>query len=59
MKLSLYSGNLLQKYYFGGGQKFMHVSYNEWPLVESGYNTFKQQYNKVKFLNFSLLSAIY
>ena len=25
---------LLQKYYFGGGQKFMNVSYNEWSLVE-------------------------
>ena len=37
----------------------MHVSYNEWSLVESGYNNFKQQYNKVKFLNFPLLSAIY
>ena len=24
---------ILQKYYFGGGQKFMHVSYNEWSLV--------------------------
>ena len=23
---------ILQKYYFGGGQKFMHVSYNEWSL---------------------------
>ena len=23
---------MLQKYYFGGGQKFMHVSYNEWSL---------------------------
>jgi hypothetical protein len=32
MKLSLYSGNLsiyiLQKYYFGGGQKSMHVPMN-------------------------------
>ena len=25
---------ILQKYYFGEGQKFMHVSYNEWPLCE-------------------------
>ena len=24
---------ILQKYYFGGGQKFMHVSCNEWSLV--------------------------
>ena len=23
---------ILQKYHFGGGQKFMHVSYNEWSL---------------------------
>ena len=23
---------ILQKYYFGGVQKFMHVSYNEWSL---------------------------
>ena len=30
------------------------VSYNEWSLVESGYNTFKQQYNKF-FLTFSNL----
>ena len=26
---------IVQKYYFGGGQKFMHVSYNEWSLVPS------------------------
>ena len=25
---------ILQKYYFGGGQKFMHVSYNEWSLAK-------------------------
>ena len=25
---------ILQKYYFGGGQIFMHVSYNEWSLSE-------------------------
>ena len=24
---------ILQKHYFDGGQKFMHVSYNEWSLV--------------------------
>ena len=24
---------ILPKYYFDGGQKFMHVSYNEWSLV--------------------------
>jgi hypothetical protein len=24
----------LQKYYFGGGQKFMRISYNEWSLVK-------------------------
>ena len=23
---------ILQKYYFDGGQKFMHVCYNEWSL---------------------------
>ena len=23
---------ILQKYYFDGGQKFIHVSYNEWSL---------------------------
>ena len=37
MKLSLYSGNLStfykSIYYFDGGQKFMHVSYNKWSLV--------------------------
>ena len=26
---------ILQKYYFCGGQKFMHVSYNEWSLALS------------------------
>ena len=26
------SKSILQKYYFGGGQKFMHVYYNEWSL---------------------------
>ena len=25
--------HILQKYYFGEGQKFMHVSYNEWSFV--------------------------
>ena len=24
---------ILQKYYYGGMQKYMHVSYNEWSLV--------------------------
>ena len=24
---------ILQMYYFGGGHKFMHVSYNEWSLA--------------------------
>ena len=27
---------ILQKYYFGGGQKFMHVSYNELSLALGG-----------------------
>ena len=25
---------ILQDYYFGRGQKFMHVSYNEWSLIK-------------------------
>ena len=27
------SKDILLKYYFGGGQKFMHVPYNEWSLA--------------------------
>ena len=35
MKLSLYSGNLSTYYKsIGGWQKFMHVSYNEYLIIE-------------------------
>ena len=30
---------ILQKYYFGGGQKFMHVSYNEWSSIVQSKNS--------------------
>ena len=30
---------ILQKYYFDGGQKFMHVSYNEWSLQIHFWNS--------------------
>ena len=29
---------ILKKYYFDGGQKFIHVSYNEWSLPKLSRN---------------------
>ena len=34
---------VLQQYYFGGGQKFMQVSFNEWSLVEPTTNLYIPQ----------------
>ena len=58
MKLSLYSGNLLQMYYFGAGQKIMHVSYNQWSLAFGILVKFQTVYQLKIQLNITLYSSI-
>ena len=48
---SIWSKYILQKYYFDGGQKFMHVSYNEWSLHTSIFEIVYHLNLDLTFLN--------